>query len=121
MRTKYQPVTYARWNIPEKYREEILPEYERKLADNVQNDLNYLESSLKANKSGYLVGDNLTLADIMVAFSAQFVLVRGLGAKWADDDYPTIKSWIRNLRKREGWQKATKQGEDSYMLDASTP
>lgn len=86
----------------------------------VHNDLKYLEETLKNNKSGYLYSDNITLADIMVGFSAQFVLARGLGAKWADDTYPTIKDWIRRLRKREGWQRAVSRGEDSYSFDNVT-
>ena len=90
---------------------------EGNLAPNVNNDLKYLEESLASSSSGFLVGDNLTLADIMVAFSAHFVLVRGLGAKWDDDSYPHIKKWIRKLQARPAWQKAVESGEDSYTLD----
>jgi glutathione S-transferase len=66
------------------------------------------------------VGEGVSLADIMLAFSAHFVLVRGLGAKWSDDTYPNIKKWIRLLQGRDAWKKAAEQGEDSYTLDAAT-
>lgn len=92
---------------------------EKALAVNVNNDLNFVEAALAKNT--YVVGEALTLADIMLAFSAQFVLARGLGAKWEESTYPNIKRWIRMLRKREGWRLASKQGEDSYTLDALTP
>lgn len=95
--------------------------YEDNLSVNVKKDLKFLEDALKSNNSGYLHGKDITLADIMVAFSAQFVLARGLGAKWENDDYPNIKDWIVRLRKRDGWQRAVQRGEDSYTIDALTP
>lgn len=86
----------------------------------MNNDLKYLEEELSRNPSGFLVGAGVSLADIMVAFSAHFVLVRGLGAKWSEDTFPNIKKWIRKLQAREAWKKAAQQGEESYTLDAAT-
>lgn len=103
--------------MPEGY-EDALPELEKKLSGNVLNDLNYIEETLARNKSGFLVGKTLSLADVMLAFSVHFVLVRGLGARWDDKSYPGTKDWIRRLRKREAWQVAVKQGEEGYTLDS---
>lgn len=77
-----------------------------------------MEDTLAESSSGFLVGSDLTLADIMLAFSAHFVLVRGLGAKWEEDGFPNVKKWINKLRRRDAWIRATEQGEDSYTLDA---
>lgn len=115
-----QPITYARWNLPDEAKS-VLPQYEKALGVNVVNDLEYLENTVKTNGSGYIYGNDLSLADIMTAFSAQFVLARGLGAKWEDDSYPTVKDWIRRLMKRDAWKRAVNQGEDSYTLDKETP
>lgn len=114
-----QPVTYSRWFMPEKYKH-VLPEFEEALSKNINNDLKYLEESLSSSKSGFLYGNDLTLGDIMTAFSAQFVLVRGLGAKWSDDTYPHIKKWLKTLQGRPAWQAAKKMGEDSWNLDELT-
>lgn len=99
---------------------DALPELEKSLAGNVKLDLQYIEDHLGRSGSGFLEGDDLTLADVMLAFAVQFVLVRGLGAKWSEPGYENIKAWIRKLQSREGWQRAVKNGEDSQTLDAAT-
>ena len=114
-----QPITYSRWFMPEEHRD-ALPELEKRLANNVKLDLQYIDDHLAQSTSGFLEGQDLTLADIMLAFSVQFVLVRGLGAKWAEPGYENIKAWIRKLQGRDGWQRATRNGEDSYTIDAAT-
>ena len=105
--------------MPEEVRN-ALPELEEKLAININKDLKFLEDALAKNSSGYLVGGDLTLAEIMLAFSAHFILVRGLGAKWTEPTYPNIKKWLRRLQGRESWQRAAQQGENSYTLDAAS-
>jgi glutathione S-transferase len=118
---RLQPIVYAGWFMPEAHKD-ALPELQEKMSINVRNDLNYLENTLKENtKSGYIFGNDITFADIMVAFSAHYVLALEKGAKWNDDTYPHVKDWIRRLRKREGWQRAVSKGEDSYTFDANTP
>ena len=117
--TTAQPITYSRWFMPEAH-QDALPELEKSLATNVKLDLQYIDDHLAQSASGFLEGNDLTLAEIMLAFSVQFVLVRGLGAKWAEPGYENIKAWIRRLQGREGWQRATRNGEDSYTIDAAT-
>ena len=95
---------------------DALPELEQRLGNNVRLDLQYIEDSLAKKGSGYLVGNDLTLADIQLSFSVLFVLVRGLGAKWAEADLPHSKKWIKMLLAREACQKAIAQGEDSMTL-----
>lgn len=109
------PITYCRWMMPEEGKS-ALPELEQRLGNNVRLDLQYIEDSLAKNPSGFLVGDTLTLADIQLGFSVMFVLVRGLGAKWAEADLPHSKKWIKMLLARDACKRAIEQGEDSMTL-----
>lgn len=94
----------------------FLPELENRMGHNVRLDLRYIEESLAKNGTGYLVGSNITLADISMHFSVLFVLVRGLGAKWAEAELPHTKKWIKTLFARDGFQTAIAIGEDSMTL-----
>ncbi|KAJ0124769.1 hypothetical protein J7T55_006110 [Diaporthe amygdali] len=76
-------ILYARWQLPdtEEVRDGILPGVEEKLAVNVRNDFDWLDSELAAQKdrgSGWLVGEGLTAADIVMQFSIQFIMERKL-------------------------------------------
>lgn len=115
LRFYLQPITYCRWMMPEEGKS-ALPELEQRLGNNVRLDLQYIEDSLAKNPSGFLVGDTLTLADIQLGFSVMFVLVRGLGAKWAEADLPHSKKWIKMLLARDACKRAIEQGEDSMTL-----
>lgn len=62
-------VTYARWNASEAMKERgELKAMEQGLGVNVGRDLDWLERELGAG-TGWLVGDGVSLADIMVLFS----------------------------------------------------
>jgi glutathione S-transferase len=72
-------VHYARWRMPEPAKSDgkTLAELEKGLAKNVQGDLDWLESELTegdGDPKEFLVGDELTVADIMMHFSVQFIL-----------------------------------------------
>lgn len=60
-----------------------------------------LETRLAASKSGFLVGDRLTIADITT-----YGWVRSAG--WAGveiEDFPSLKRWEETLEKREAFRK----------------
>lgn len=87
-------ILYARWKIPEAAKNH-LPEMESALSGNVHNDLNWLENTLKRQKESghqYIVGDGLTVADVMMQFSIDFIFTRGLGTK--GNDWPEVKAWL---------------------------
>ena len=51
------------------------------IAQIVAKDLDWLEHEFEVNGSRFLVGDIVTAADTMVAFSVQFIFAMGLGGK----------------------------------------
>jgi glutathione S-transferase len=54
------------------------------MTGNVCKDPDWLDSELAKSTSGWLVGDLLTAADIMVHFRVQFIFGRELGFKGMD-------------------------------------
>lgn len=81
-------VLYAKWNQKDGDVQETIAG----LSKNVINDLNHLESELGKSKGKFLLGDNLTVADIMMHFSARFMLVRELGTM--GKTWPKIEEWL---------------------------
>lgn len=65
------------------------------LAGNVAKDLDWLEAELKGGNGGYLVGDHVTAADTMVAFSIQFIFWLKLAPQ--DRKWEGIEAWLRNV------------------------
>lgn len=99
-------ILYARWRLPEAAKAS-LHEMEKGLSVNVQKDLDWLENELKAGNGEFLVGDELTVADIMVHFSVQFIFARKLGT--VGKSWPGVERWSEGLEGLEGYQKAVKK------------
>lgn len=78
--------------------------FEPRLAGGVAKDLDWLEAELKRGNGRYLVGDHVTAADTMVAFSIQFIFLSKLAPK--DRRWEGIEAWLRNLEAGEGYQRA---------------
>lgn len=74
------------------------------LGKNVQKDLDYLEKTLGESKGKFLFGDEPTAADIMMHFSAAFILARELGT--GNKQWPKINEWIKNCEERQAYKKA---------------
>ena len=74
------------------------------LAAIVAKDLDWLEAELKKCNGRYLVGDHVTAADTMVAFSIQYIL----GAQLAPQNrkWERIEAWLRNVEATETYQRA---------------
>jgi len=77
------------------------------MSKNVRNDMNFLEAALKNSKGKWLFGDQLTAADIMMHFSAAFILARELGVK--EKDYPETKRWLDDCEATESYKKAVEK------------
>lgn len=74
------------------------------LEKNVVKDLDWLEAELKAGNGRYLVGDHVTAADTMVAFSVQFIFAMRLAprnSRWA-----AIEGWLTNVEGENAYQCA---------------
>ena len=106
-------ILYARLRMPTPAQTDgTLDELETTLGANVMNDLNWLESELRHDKK-YLVGENLTCADIMVAFSVQFIFARQLGLKQRDrtpqDDWKLVREWLKRMENEKGFVTAVER------------
>jgi glutathione S-transferase len=56
-------VLYARLQMPEAGKKDILPELEKKLGANVQGNFDWLELELQSGNGNFLVGDHITAAE----------------------------------------------------------
>ena len=53
----------------------------------------------------------VSLSDIAVAFSCEYVLVKNIGLKGKPEDaYPGIKAWLRKIESRPAYQETLKNG-----------
>lgn len=74
------------------------------LAGNVAKDLDWLEAELQGANGRYLVGDHVTAADTMVAFSIQFIFWLRLAPQ--DRKWEGVEAWLRNVETGETYQRA---------------
>jgi glutathione S-transferase len=54
-----------------------------------------------------LCGDHITAADIMMQFSADFILARELGTQ--GKEWPNINKWLEACKKTDTYQRAVKK------------
>lgn len=62
-----------------------------------------VEAQLKTRQ--YIVGDELTGADIMVSFIAE-----GMQAGKTLEQYPATAAWFKRCTEREAWKRAEQKG-----------
>lgn len=109
-------ILYARWKIPEAAKPHLV-EMEAGMSGNVQNDFNWIESALKEQKqigNDFLVGDTLSVADIMMQFSIEFILERELGTERGR--WPETEAWLKRTQERSAYKKAVERS--GYTLDS---
>ena len=81
---------------------------EQALSKNVHNDLNWIESELaEALSDGreWLVGNDVTAADVMMGFSIQFIFVRKLGIE-GSGKWPNVEKWLGRVQGRHTYKHA---------------
>ncbi|EHY58497.1 hypothetical protein ABEF92_007759 [Exophiala dermatitidis] len=98
-------ILYARWRIPEVARK-YLPEMEKGLAPNVQSDLDWLETEPSDGRE-YLVGKDVTAADILMGFNIESILARKLGIE--GKDWPHTRRWLQRIQQRDAYQKCGRE------------
>ncbi|KAH7405689.1 glutathione S-transferase [Phaeosphaeria sp. MPI-PUGE-AT-0046c] len=99
-------ILYTRWhvkNVPE----EALEAAEKTMAVNVQNNMSWLETELSLSPGQFLCGDHVTAADIMMQFSANFIIARELGT--LGKEWPNINKWLEKCKETESYQRAVKK------------
>lgn len=115
-------ILYARWHLPEEAKA-ALPEMEEKLSRNVRNDLDWIEGHLKQQSTKFLMGDTVSVADIMMQFSIEFIYARNLGLNAEEvgkkGDYgrwPETKKWLIHCMDEPGFKRAV--AKSGYTLYA---
>lgn len=95
-------ILYFRWQLPEEYKASAegaraMAETEERMGVNVNNDLAWLEAELGSSTGGFLVGNEVTAADVMMHFSVEFTVERELGVKKGEftQRYPKVEAWLQ--------------------------
>tara|TARA_R110002003_G_scaffold122_10_gene11093 strand:+ start:2387 stop:2788 length:402 start_codon:yes stop_codon:yes gene_type:complete len=96
-------ILYARWHIKDAPKGTI-EAAEKSMSANVQNDFSWLETELSLSQGQFLCGDHVTAADIMMHFSATFILARELGTQ--GKEYPSINKWLKACESTEAYKRA---------------
>jgi glutathione S-transferase len=100
-------ILYARWNIPKDAPEGTVEAAEKGMSTNVQNDLSWLETELSLSSGQFLCGDHVTAADVMMQFSAEFIIARELGTQ--GKEYSNINKWLEACKNTEGYKRAVEK------------
>lgn len=69
----------------------------------IANHLSYIEGSLSGHD--WLVGEDLTAADIQLSFVGEIAGAFGLRAK-----YPSMEGWVKRFQARPAYQRALEKG-----------
>jgi glutathione S-transferase len=76
---------------------------------NIGKDLDYLEDVLAKSSGKFIFGDEVTAADVMMHFSAVFILQRQLVPKGREGDWPGVRRWIQDCEATESYKEAVKK------------
>lgn len=89
------------------------------LAVNVRNSFDWLEGELVAQRdrgSGWLVGDGLTAADVVLQFSVQFIMERKLGVGGRGEGrWKEVEAWLGRTEQDDAYRRAVQK--TGYSLD----
>ncbi|KAI5199371.1 benzoate 4-monooxygenase cytochrome-like protein P450 [Aureobasidium subglaciale] len=80
---------------------------EEGMSVNVCKDMDFLENELGKSQGKFLVGDDVTVADCMMLFSAQFILARQLGTK--GKKWEKVDKWIADCEETESYKRAVEK------------
>lgn len=103
-------ILYSRWSFPAAFKEsnpEALEQLEAGLSVSVQKDLDWLEAELEKSTGNFLVGNDVTAADVMMHFSVQFALARQLGTK--SGKWEKLQAWLDRCEGLETYKTAVRK------------
>ncbi|KAF2762037.1 thioredoxin-like protein [Pseudovirgaria hyperparasitica] len=113
-------ITYATWMSPPAVKESGgFDKLLENLSINVVRDFDWLEGELGKNSGDFLVGNTVTGADIMTAFSARFVLTRELGTK--GKTWSNVNKWLKKCESTKTYQDAVKKTGHSLDNGGNKP
>jgi glutathione S-transferase len=99
-----------RSNVPKALREsapDVIAQAETKLSANVQKDLDWLEAELAQAGGGFLVGDTVTAADIMMMFGPQIIFIIKAGTE--GKTWPGVEAWIKRCEETASYKRAVEK------------
>ena len=74
-----------------------------RIEDETVNHLSYVEAALAGRD--WLVGDDITAADVQMSFVGEIAVVYGRGAQ-----FPNIKAWVDRFQARPAYKRALEKG-----------
>jgi Glutathione S-transferase len=82
---------------------------EKAFSPNIHRAFEWLESELANGLSNgkFLVGTDLTAADIIMAFSIEVIFVLKLGTERGN--WPHVEKWLDGMMQREAYKKAVQK------------
>ncbi|KAF5258151.1 hypothetical protein FOXYS1_11292 [Fusarium oxysporum] len=101
-------ILYTRIMMP-KEAAQYISELEAKLAPNICGAMEWLEAELKTGPSQgqFLVGTELTAADIMMVFSIEVIFTMKAGTE--RQKWPWTSKWLANIMDRKAYKKAVER------------
>lgn len=95
----------ARLGMP-KEGAQYVPGLEAAIAPMVRVAMQWLETELELGPSQglFIVGTDLTAADIMMGFSIETIFAMKLGTQ--SQDWPLISKWLANIKERKAYKSA---------------
>lgn len=102
---------YARARLPQAHKS-AWPEMNTAMSPNMHNNLNWLDSTLKTQHedgSKYLVGNELTAADVSMLFGLQLIYDRKLGLEGVEEKglrWENVERWMGEMMEEESYGRA---------------
>ncbi|KAF5604325.1 GTT1-glutathione S-transferase [Fusarium pseudocircinatum] len=102
------PIIMARMGMPEEAAQ-YASGLEAVIAPRVHEAMQWLESDLETgpSKGQFIVGTDLTAADIMMGFSIECVFAMKLGTE--SQEWPLISKWLANMKERKAYKAAVEK------------
>ncbi|KAF5684311.1 GTT1-glutathione S-transferase [Fusarium circinatum] len=102
------PIIITRMGMP-KEAAQYASGLEAAIAPMVRGAMQWLETELESgpSKGQFIVGTDLTAADIMMGFSIECIFAMKLEAE--SQDWPLISKWLANMKERKAYKTAVKK------------
>ncbi|KAF5548217.1 GTT1-glutathione S-transferase [Fusarium napiforme] len=99
------PIIITRMGMP-KEAAQYVPGLEAAIAPRVHEAMQWLEAELESgpSKGQFIVGTDVTAADIMMGFSIECIFAMKLGTE--SQDWPLISKWLVNMKERHAYKRA---------------
>ena len=84
---------------------------------NIKKDLDWVEAELENKNGGWLVGQDVTAADTMMAFSIQLIfLYKVPGEDPGVGHWKRIREWLDRINQRDAYRRAVEKTNFTMKL-----